>query len=68
MPLSPDGRPGSPVRRILGRLFNNWPLKVAAVGLATLLYGGLVLSQNTQTYTGVDPDPATSTSRPTRSS
>jgi YbbR domain-containing protein len=40
------------VRRILGRIFNNWPLKLAAVGLATLMYGGLALSQNTQTYPG----------------
>ena len=43
------------MRRILVRIFNNWPLKVAAVGLATLMYGGLALSQNTQTYTGVIP-------------
>ena len=41
------------MRRILGRIFNNWPLKLAAVGLATLMYGGLALSQNTQTYLGV---------------
>ena len=40
------------MRRILGRLVHNWPLKVAAVGLATLMYGGLALSQNTQTYPG----------------
>jgi YbbR domain-containing protein len=40
------------VRRILGRLVHNWPLKLAAVGLATLMYGGLALSQNTQTYAG----------------
>ena len=40
------------MRRILRRLLNNWPLKVAAVGLATLMYGGLALSQNTQQYTG----------------
>jgi len=40
------------VRRFLRRLFNNWPLKLAAVGLATLMYGGLALSQNTQVYTG----------------
>lgn len=40
------------MRRIVRRLFNNWPLKVAAVGLATLMYGGLALSQNTQTYPG----------------
>jgi YbbR domain-containing protein len=41
------------VRRFLRRIFNNWPLKLAAVGLATLMYGGLALSQNTQTYLGV---------------
>lgn len=35
--------------RILGSLIHNWPLKLAAVGLATLLYGGLVLSQSTRT-------------------
>jgi YbbR domain-containing protein len=37
------------VTRILGTLVHNWPLKLAAVGLATLLYGGLVLSQSTRT-------------------
>jgi YbbR domain-containing protein len=37
------------VKRILGRLLHNWPLKLAAVGLATLLYGGLVFSQSTRT-------------------
>jgi YbbR domain-containing protein len=36
------------VRRILLRLVHNWPLKVAAVGLATLLYGSLVASQSTR--------------------
>ncbi len=36
--------------RILRRIVHNWPLKLAAVGLATLMYSGLVLSQNTQTY------------------
>lgn len=40
------------MRRILGRIVHNWPLKLAAVGLATLMYGGLALSQNTQTYPG----------------
>jgi YbbR domain-containing protein len=40
------------VRRFLRRLLNNWPLKLAAVGLATIMYGGLALSQNTQVYTG----------------
>ena len=38
------------MRRILGRIVHNWPLKVAAVGLATLMYGGLALSQNSKTY------------------
>lgn len=41
--------------RVLGILVHNWPLKLAAVGLATLLYGGLVLSQSTATLTGVVP-------------
>jgi YbbR domain-containing protein len=41
------------VRRLLGRIVHNWPLKLAAVGLASLMYGGLALSQNTQTYVGV---------------
>lgn len=40
------------MRRFIRRLFNNWPLKLAAVGLATIMYGGLALSQNTQVYTG----------------
>ena len=39
--------------RLLGVIVHNWPLKLAAVGLATLLYGGLVLSQSTQEYKGV---------------
>jgi YbbR domain-containing protein len=37
------------VTRVLGTLVHNWPLKLAAVGLATLLYGGLVLSQSNAT-------------------
>jgi YbbR domain-containing protein len=43
------------VTRILGLIVHNWPLKLAAVGLATLLYGGLVLSQSTIDYRGVVP-------------
>jgi YbbR domain-containing protein len=43
------------VRRILGRIVHNWPLKLAAVGLASLMYAGLALSQNTQTFPGVIP-------------
>lgn len=42
--------------RVLRVVVHNWPLKLAAVGLATLLYGGLVLSQSTTTFTdGVIP-------------
>lgn len=37
------------MRRLLSRLVHNWPLKLAAVGLATILYGGLVVSQSTST-------------------
>ena len=43
------------MRRFLGRIVHNWPLKLAAIGLATLMYGGLALSQNTQTYVGIIP-------------
>lgn len=43
------------MRRLLGRIVHNWPLKLAAVGLATLMYGGLALSQNTQQYQGAIP-------------
>lgn len=41
--------------RFLNRVAHNWPLKLAAIGLATLMYGGLVLSESTQTFTGVIP-------------
>jgi YbbR domain-containing protein len=43
------------VRRLLRVVVHNWPLKLAAIGLATLLYGGLVLSQSTQEFRGVVP-------------
>ena len=43
------------MRRILGRIVHNWPLKLAAIGLATLMYGGLALSQNTETFTSPIP-------------
>ncbi|MEK6721159.1 MAG: CdaR family protein [Chloroflexota bacterium] len=36
-------------------LVHNWPLKLGAVILATLLYSGLVLSENTRTFTGSVP-------------
>jgi YbbR domain-containing protein len=41
--------------RALRFILHNWPLKLAAVALASLLYGGLVLSQTTQPFT--DPVP-----------
>jgi YbbR domain-containing protein len=43
------------MRRVLGFIVHNWPLKLAAIGLATLLYGGLVLSQTTQDFPGNVP-------------
>ena len=43
------------MRRIVGIIVHNWPLKLAAIGLATVMYGGLALSQNTQTFTGGVP-------------
>jgi YbbR domain-containing protein len=49
------GRTGPAVTRVLGVLIHNWPLKLAAIGLATLLYGGLVLSQSSAILTGVVP-------------
>jgi YbbR domain-containing protein len=43
------------VTRVIRVLVHNWPLKLAAVGLATLLYGGLVFSQSTRPFDGVIP-------------
>lgn len=43
------------MRRALAFVVRNWPLKLAAIGLATLLYGGLVLSQTTQEFPGTVP-------------
>lgn len=41
--------------RIVWLVVHNWPLKLGAVILATLLYSGLVLSENTRTFTGSVP-------------
>jgi YbbR domain-containing protein len=41
--------------RVIRFFVHNWPLKLAAVALASLLYGGLVLSQTTRPFT--DPVP-----------
>lgn len=38
--------------RVLRLVVHNWPLKVAAIGLASLLYGGLVLSRSETTFSG----------------
>jgi YbbR domain-containing protein len=43
------------MRRAFRFLLHNWPLKVAAIALASLLYGGLVLSQTTQDFTSPVP-------------
>ncbi len=49
------GRTGAAVTRVLRVIVHNWPLKLAAIGLATLLYGGLVTSQSTRTFPTVIP-------------
>jgi YbbR domain-containing protein len=43
------------MRRTLELIFRNWPLKLAAIVVASLLYAGLVLSQNAQVWTGSVP-------------
>ncbi|MEP7158359.1 MAG: CdaR family protein [Chloroflexota bacterium] len=46
------------MRRVADFLRRNWPLRVGAIVLATLLYTGLVLGQNVRTWNGqlpVDP-------------
>ena len=40
------------VRRAVGLVVHNWPLKLAAIVLATLLYAGLVASQDSSTIQG----------------
>ena len=41
--------------RFLRFVTRNWPLKVGAIALSTLLYGGLVLSQTTKEFGGSVP-------------
>lgn len=43
------------MRRALRFLLRNWPLKLGAVLLATVLYSGLVLSQNLRSFNGSVP-------------
>ncbi len=39
------------MKRVTRLLFHNWPLKLAAVLLATMLYAGFVVSQSVQEFT-----------------
>jgi len=41
--------------RALRLIVHNWPLKIGALALSTLLYGGLVLSQTTKDFPGSIP-------------
>jgi YbbR domain-containing protein len=41
--------------RFLRFIFRNWPLKLAAIALSTLLYAGFVLSQTTKEFPGSVP-------------
>ncbi|MBI3750496.1 MAG: hypothetical protein HY263_02410, partial [Chloroflexi bacterium] len=43
------------ILRVVRIVVHNWPLKVAAIGFATLLYAGLVLSQSARTFAGSVP-------------
>jgi YbbR domain-containing protein len=43
------------MRRAVRFVVRNWPLKLAAIILATFLYAGLVLSQSAQVWTGSVP-------------
>ena len=49
-------------RRILGGIVHNWPLKLAAIVLASLLYVGLVATQDSNTFPG--PIPVTWVNKP----
>ena len=53
---------GSRVRRAVRFVVHNWPLKLAAIALATLLYAGLVASQDSITFPG--PVPVTAINKP----
>ena len=63
----PHGLRGDPTPRVI---VHNWPLKLAAIGLATLLYGGLVVSQSTTTLdsASIPVDPAKTRRTTARSS
>jgi YbbR domain-containing protein len=46
---------GRLARRLAGAIVHNWPLKLAAIGLATFLYAGFVASQDSNTFPGPVP-------------
>jgi YbbR domain-containing protein len=46
---------GQAARRTARTIVHNWPLKLAAILLATLLYAGLVASQDSSTFPGQVP-------------
>jgi YbbR domain-containing protein len=41
--------------RVVQFVVRNWPIKLAAIALSTILYAGLVLSQSAQVWTGSVP-------------
>lgn len=43
------------MKRLAAAIVHNWPLKLAAIGVAVLLYAGLVLAQNAQRWDGRIP-------------
>ncbi|CAN5782309.1 hypothetical protein BH23CHL8_BH23CHL8_12010 [soil metagenome] len=43
------------MRWLRGILLGNWPLKLAAVAMAAVLYAGVALSENTRTWAGPIP-------------
>jgi YbbR domain-containing protein len=43
------------VRQVIAFVFRNWPLKLAAIVLATLLYAGLIVSASAETFQGRIP-------------
>jgi YbbR domain-containing protein len=43
---------GRSARRAFAFVVHNWPLKLAAIAVATLLYAGLVVSQDSNVYPG----------------
>ena len=53
---------GARVERAVRFVVHNWPLKLAAIALATLLYAGLVASQDSSVFPG--PVPVTAINKP----